>query len=170
MLLRETGGWDDERGIGDKIGEFVARTERDAECIRIGTQLVGRVVVDSYDDSKATTPHATLSALRGFDRVVLIAGGRNKGIDLTPMASASDRVVAVVAIGDSADEIERAFAPDTPVVIASDMGSAVSAARRLAASSVPVLLSPGCASFDWYRNYGERGDDFARAVTAEATR
>ena len=123
-----------------------------------------------YDDSKATTPHATLSALRGFDRVVLIAGGRNKGIDLTPMASASDRVVAVVAIGDSADEIERAFAPDTPVVIASDMGSAVSAARRLAASSVPVLLSPGCASFDWYRNYGERGDDFARAVTAEAAR
>ena len=123
-----------------------------------------------YDDSKATTPHATLSALRGFDRVVLIAGGRNKGIDLTPMASASDRVVAVVAIGDSADEIERAFAPDTPVVIASDMGGAVSAARRLAASSVPVLLSPGCASFDWYRNYGERGDDFARAVTAEAAR
>ena len=123
-----------------------------------------------YDDSKATTPHATLSALRGFDRVVLIAGGRNKGIDLTPMASASDRVVAVVAIGDSADEIERAFAPDTPVVIAGDMGGAVSAARQLAASSVPVLLSPGCASFDWYRNYGERGDDFARAVTAEATR
>ncbi|MAT20959.1 MAG: UDP-N-acetylmuramoyl-L-alanine--D-glutamate ligase [Acidimicrobiaceae bacterium] len=123
-----------------------------------------------YDDSKATTPHATLSALRGFDRVVLIAGGRNKGIDLTPMASASDHVVAVVAIGDSADEIERAFAPDTPVVIASDMGCAVSAARRLSASSVPVLLSPGCASFDWYRNYGERGDDFARAVTAEAAR
>ena len=123
-----------------------------------------------YDDSKATTPHATLSALRGFDRVVLIAGGRNKGIDLTPMASASDRVVAVVAIGDSADEIERAFAPDTPVVIAGDMGGAVSAARQLAASSVPVLLSPGCASFDWYRNYGERGDDFARAVTAEAAR
>ena len=123
-----------------------------------------------YDDSKATTPHATLSALRGFDRVVLIAGGRNKGIDLTPMASASDRVVAVVAIGDSADEIERAFAPDTPVVIAGDMGGAVSAARRLAASSVPVLLSPGCASFDWYRSYGERGDDFARAVTAEAAR
>ena len=100
----------------------------------------------------------------------MIAGGRNKGIDLTPMASASDRVVAVVAIGDSADEIERAFAPDTPVVIAGDMGGAVSAARRLAASSVPVLLSPGCASFDWYRNYGERGDDFARAVTAEAAR
>lgn len=86
------------------------------------------------------------------------------------MASASDRVVAVVAIGDSADEIERAFAPDTPVVIAGDMGGAVSAARQLAASSVPVLLSPGCASFDWYRNYGERGDDFARAVAAEAAR
>ncbi|MEL0000154.1 MAG: cyanophycin synthetase, partial [Acidimicrobiaceae bacterium] len=123
-----------------------------------------------YDDSKATTPHATLSALRGFDEVVLIAGGRNKGIDLKPMASAADRVVAVVAIGDSAGEIERAFAPDTPVVVAGDMASAVAAARQLAASRVPVLLSPGCASFDWYQNYNERGDDFARAVSAEAAR
>ena len=123
-----------------------------------------------YDDSKATTPHATLSALRGFDEVVLIAGGRNKGIDLKPMASAADRVVAVVAIGDSAGEIERAFAPDTPVVVAGDMASAVAAARQFAASRVPVLLSPGCASFDWYQNYNERGDDFARAVSAEAAR
>ena len=118
-----------------------------------------------YDDSKATTPHATLSALRGFDRVVLIAGGRNKGIDLSPMASMSERVEAVVAIGDAAEEIERAFAPQTPVVTADDMDTAVAQARRLADGRVPVLLSPGCASFDWYRSYGERGDDFARAVT-----
>ena len=119
-----------------------------------------------YDDSKATTPHATLSALRGFDRVVLIAGGRNKGIDLSPMASMSERVHAVVAIGDAAEEIERAFAARTPVVVADDMETAVGHARRLADGRVPVLLSPGCASFDWYRSYGERGDDFARVVTA----
>ncbi|MEM8705475.1 MAG: UDP-N-acetylmuramoyl-L-alanine--D-glutamate ligase [Actinomycetota bacterium] len=117
-----------------------------------------------YDDSKATTPHATLSALRGFDEVVLIAGGRNKGIDLSPMAAAADRVAAVVAIGDAAEEIERAFTPGTPVVHADDMDAAVAAARAHSAGRVPVLLSPGCASFDWYRNYGERGDDFARAV------
>ena len=50
----ETGGRDDECCSGDKIGEFVARTERDAECIRIGTQLVGRVVVDGHDGVTAT--------------------------------------------------------------------------------------------------------------------
>jgi UDP-N-acetylmuramoylalanine--D-glutamate ligase len=119
-----------------------------------------------YDDSKATTPHATLSALRGFDRVVLIAGGRNKGIDLSTLAGASDRTVAVVAIGESADDIEKVFAGHCPVARASDMDEAVQAARRYSAGAVPVLLSPACASFDWYRNYGERGDDFARAVRA----
>ena len=54
VLLRETGGRDDECCSGDKIGEFVARPERDAECIRIGTQLVGRVVVDGHDGVTAT--------------------------------------------------------------------------------------------------------------------
>ena len=114
-----------------------------------------------YDDSKATTPHATLSALRGFDRVVLIAGGRNKGIDLSVMATGREHLEAVVAIGESADDIEQAFAGSVPVVRADDMDAAVAAARTLSAGRVPVLLSPGCASFDWYRSYGERGDDFA---------
>lgn len=117
-----------------------------------------------FDDSKATTPHAALSAIRGFDRVVLIAGGRNKGVDLRVMAEAAERVEAVVAIGDAADEIEAAFRAHAPVARAADMDEAVAAARSLAAGRVPVLLSPGCASFDWYRSYRERGDDFARAV------
>ncbi len=124
-----------------------------------------------YDDSKATTPHATVAALRGFDRVVLIAGGRNKGIDLSGLATEPDRVAAVVAIGEAAEEVGAAFAGVAPVIEATDMTEAVAAARRLSAGSVPVLLSPGCASFDWYRNYGDRGDDFARIVNelAEAT-
>jgi len=117
-----------------------------------------------YDDSKATTPHATVSALRGFESVVLIAGGRNKEIDLSTMASAVDHVAAVVAIGESAEEVTRAFEPHLHVETASDMDDAVARAARLARGGLPVLLSPGCASFDWYVNYGERGRDFARAV------
>lgn len=117
-----------------------------------------------YDDSKATTPHATLAALRGFEHVVLIAGGKNKGIDLGGLAAGAAHVRAVVAIGDSACEVAQAFAGVAPVEKADSMDAAVAAARRLSGGAVPVLLSPACASFDWYANYGERGDDFARIV------
>ena len=128
---------------------------------------VGEIDGQTYfDDSKATSPHATLTAVRGFDRIVLIAGGRNKGLDLSGLAEIASRLEAVVAIGDAAAEIEAAFADLVPVVHAADMDAAVASARTLSAGRVPVLLSPACASFDWYRSYGERGDDFARAVAA----
>lgn len=117
-----------------------------------------------YDDSKATTPHATLAALRGFDEVVLIAGGKNKGIDLGALAAAASHVRAVVAIGDAACEIAAAFAGHARVEKADTMEAAVDAARGLSGGEVPVLLSPACASFDWYSSYGARGDDFARIV------
>ena len=117
-----------------------------------------------YDDSKATNPHAALAAVCGFPSVVLVAGGRNKGLDLRPLVGAADRVRAVVAIGEAAAEIGGAFAGVRPVRVAESMDAAV---RLAAAEAVPgdaVLLSPGCASYDWYESYAARGDDFARAV------
>jgi UDP-N-acetylmuramoylalanine--D-glutamate ligase len=120
--------------------------------------------VQWYDDSKATTPNATAAALRSFDSVVLIAGGQNKGLDLGVLAGAADHVRAVVAIGDAADDVAAAFAGRCPVVVAGSMHDAVSSARRLAHQGDAVLLSPACASFDWYRSYGERGDDFTKEV------
>ena len=120
--------------------------------------------VKYYDDSKATTPASVVAAARGFDSVVLIAGGKNKGLSLAPLADTADHVRAVVAIGDASGEVEAAFAGVRPVTRAASMRDAVSAARRLAQAGDVVLLSPGCASFDWYRNYAERGDDFVRVV------
>jgi UDP-N-acetylmuramoylalanine--D-glutamate ligase len=117
-----------------------------------------------YDDSKATNPHAALAALRGFDSVVLVAGGRNKGLDLSVLAEASDHVRAVVAIGEAAGEVEAAFRGVRPVTVAASMDEAVRAALAAAHPGDSVLLSPGCASFDWYRSYADRGDDFRRAV------
>ncbi|HEX4821746.1 MAG TPA: UDP-N-acetylmuramoyl-L-alanine--D-glutamate ligase [Acidimicrobiales bacterium] len=117
-----------------------------------------------YDDSKATTPNATLTALRSFPSAVLIAGGQNKGLDLGVLASAADHIRAVVAIGDAADEVAAAFDGVRPVVSAGSMHDAVMTARRLAHRGDAVLLSPACASFDWYRSYGERGDDFTYEV------
>lgn len=122
--------------------------------------------VTFYDDSKATVPHATLAAVRGFPSVVLIAGGRNKGLDLSTLAEAADHVRAVVAIGDAAPEVVAAFDGLRPVEVAGSMRDAVTAARRLADPGDAVLLSPACASFDWYPNYAARGDDFAAAVHA----
>jgi UDP-N-acetylmuramoylalanine--D-glutamate ligase len=117
-----------------------------------------------YDDSKATTPASVIAAVSGFPSVVLIAGGRNKGLRLDGLRDLAGHIRSVVAIGESAPDIEAAFSGATPVERAASMDDAVAAAQRSARPGDVVVLSPGCASYDWYRNYGERGDDFARAV------
>jgi UDP-N-acetylmuramoylalanine--D-glutamate ligase len=119
-----------------------------------------------YDDSKATTPHAALAAMRAFESVVLVAGGRNKGLDLGELAAAAAHVRAVVAIGEAAGDVAAAFDGIRPVVTATSMDEAVTRAAALAHAGDTVLLSPACASFDWYSGYAERGHDFARAVRA----
>ena len=119
-----------------------------------------------YDDSKATNPHAALAAVSGFESVVLVAGGRNKGMDLAPLATAAPRIRAVVAIGEAGADVAATFEGLRPVVRASSMTEAVEAAAGLARPGDVVLLSPACASFDQYRSYAHRGEDFARSVRA----
>jgi UDP-N-acetylmuramoylalanine--D-glutamate ligase len=120
--------------------------------------------VTFVDDSKATNPHAALAAISGYDSVVLIAGGRNKGLDLSVLATRADRMRAVVAIGEAAGEVAAAFEGRVPVSRAGSMAEAVRAAAALAEPGDTVLLSPACASFDWYPGYAARGDDFAACV------
>jgi len=146
-----------------------------AEALRAyepGAHRVQRVAtidgVTFYDDSKATTPHATVAALRSFEAAVLIAGGRNKGLDLHPLRDAADRVSCVVAFGEAAGEVAEVFASDRPVLMARDMTEAVALAAAAAGPGAAVLLSPACASFDGYPGYAARGEDFARAVNARA--
>jgi UDP-N-acetylmuramoylalanine--D-glutamate ligase len=117
-----------------------------------------------FDDSKATSPHAALTAIRAFDRVVLIAGGKNKELDLSQLASEPHRMQGVVAIGASQDAIVDAFTGVCTVVRADSMETAVAQAAMLAVPGVSVLLSPGCTSYDWYANYKQRGDDFVACV------
>ncbi len=120
--------------------------------------------VSWYDDSKATTPAAVRAGVGGFYSVVLIAGGRNKGLDLSELAGTVPPVRAVVAVGESAPEVTTAFAGRAPVRQAASMGAAVEAAASLAVPGDAVVLSPGCASFDWYSSYVERGEDFSALV------
>lgn len=117
-----------------------------------------------YNDSKATTPHATLAAVAGFESVVLICGGRNKALDLGALADGVGRIRAVVAIGEAADLVKEVFDGRRPVRVATSMDDAVLTAASLARAGDTVLLSPGCASHDWYSSYRARGDDFRRAV------
>ena len=117
-----------------------------------------------YDDSKATSPHAASTALRAFTSIVLIAGGRNKGLDLGQLVEAGGAVKAVVGIGESGPEIAGHFASRCPAVTVPSMAEAVERAAGFASEGDVVLLSPACTSFDWYRNYEERGRDFVRCV------
>ena len=98
---------------------------------------------------------------------MLIAGGRNKGLDLSPMAAEPERLRSVVAIGESAPEISDALRAALHASCEADsMEAAVVAAADSARRGDAVLLSPGCASFDWYPNggYTARGDHFRRLV------
>jgi len=119
-----------------------------------------------YDDSKATTPGAVLAAVEGCAPAVLIAGGRNKGLDLSVLRRAAPRLRGVVAIGEAAEEVAAAFTGLVPLMRATSMADAVDAAAAMAGPGDAVVLSPACASFDWYRSYAERGDDFSRCVRA----
>lgn len=126
--------------------------------------------VSYYDDSKATNVGATVAALDGLapevNKIVLIAGGKDKGGDYAPMR---DRLRAcgraVVLIGEARPIIERALAGEPyPIESAASMEDAVSRAQRLAAKGDAVLLAPACASFDMFRSYAHRGDVFQAAV------
>lgn len=120
-----------------------------------------------YDDSKGTNVGATVAALNGMGRrVVVILGGDGKGQDFSPLASAvSEHGRAVVLIGRDADKIAMALQTcDVPLFYASDMNEAVKLGAEHAQPGDAVLMSPACASFDMYRNYVHRAEVFIAAV------
>ena len=151
-----------EYGVEPKA---VARAIRGFRPLAHRLQIVAESAGITYiDDSKATNPHATLAAVEGLSDVVLIAGGRSKGMDLSALGGTVPPVRAVVALGEAADDVVKVFEPLVTVERALDMGDAVRRAHRLASSRGSVLLSPGCASLDMYESYAARGEAFASAV------
>jgi UDP-N-acetylmuramoylalanine--D-glutamate ligase len=152
-----------ESGLANpqNVANALEQFEHAPHRIQFVTEIDG---VRWFNDSKATSPHAASVALRAFGSIVLIAGGKNKDLDLSQMACEPHRMRAVVAIGMAADEIAQAFSGVCTVVKAENMISAVAQAHELSRSGDVVVLSPGCTSYDWYSNYGERGDDFMTCV------
>jgi UDP-N-acetylmuramoylalanine--D-glutamate ligase len=120
-----------------------------------------------YDDSKGTNVGASVAALSGMSRpVVLIAGGDGKGQDFSPLAQAIARHArAVVLIGRAAPLIDKVLAHSSVArMSAGSMDEAVQAAYAAARPGDAVLLSPACASYDMFRSYVQRGEAFAAAV------
>jgi UDP-N-acetylmuramoylalanine--D-glutamate ligase len=116
------------------------------------------------DDSKATNPHATLAAVDDRSGVVLIAGGDAKGVDLSPIGEIAERLAGVVAIGASADDVVSIFEGRVLTRKAGSVEEAARTAFELAPPDGTVLLAPGCASWDMFRDYRERGDRFVQAA------
>ncbi|MFH1104312.1 MAG: UDP-N-acetylmuramoyl-L-alanine--D-glutamate ligase [Actinomycetota bacterium] len=112
------------------------------------------------DDSKATNPHAALAAIRAYPSVVLIAGGRNKGLDVGVIALEAN-LSRVIAIGEAAADL---VATGGPVTVVAGLDAAVELADQVSRPGDTVLLAPGCASFDMFESYGDRGQRFTDTV------
>ncbi|SOB76578.1 UDP-N-acetylmuramoylalanine--D-glutamate ligase [Marinobacter sp. LV10R510-11A] len=126
--------------------------------------------VDYINDSKGTNVGATVAALNslvpeGNGKIVLIAGGEGKGAEFSELASQVRACCrAVVLIGHDADRIAEAVGSDLPVYRADTLAEAVEKSAELALEGDRVLFSPACASFDMFRDYIDRGDQFRAQV------
>ena len=124
-----------------------------------------------YNDSKATNVGAALAAIEGIpaQKLVLIAGGQGKGQDFIPLREAvSHHCRAVVLLGVDAPSLQQALADTVPVICVASLAEAVTTAASLAQPGDAVLLSPACASFDMFKGYADRGEQFIFAVEALA--
>lgn len=139
-----------------EFGGLPHRTEWVRECAG----------VNWFNDSKGTNVGATVAALQGLPgKTVLIAGGKGKGADFSPLAAVvANHARAVVLIGEDAGLMAEVMPESVRIAHAGSMQEAVSLAAELAQSGDNVLLSPACASFDMFENYMHRGDVFADAV------
>jgi UDP-N-acetylmuramoylalanine--D-glutamate ligase len=137
------------KGIAHRI-EFVAEVD--------GVRYI--------NDSKATNVDSVYVALQSLDRpMILIMGGRDKGGDFTRLAPLmTGRVKEIILIGEATEIIARQLTGAAPLERATDIFAAVKLASHRAKAGDAVMLSPGCASFDQFRDFEERGDKFKEAV------
>ena len=156
--------------VGQLLGVDVSHiqsTLKTFEGVEHRLEFVRRINnVSYYNDSKATNVDSVWFALQAFkEPIVLFLGGRDKGNDYSRLTElVRKQVKTIVAIGESANFVEQSFKGATVVKKASSMEEAVDTARFLAQPGDVVLLSPACASFDWFKNYEHRGEVFKQLV------
>lgn len=148
-----------EDGVKQVIKEFTGFPHR--------TEFIG-VYGGVYfiNDSKATNVDATLQALKGIDgRIVLMMGGRHKGASYSPLIPyIKQKVKALVLMGEARYIIAEEIGNLVETYLAEDLGQALAVALKISEPGDVVLFSPGCSSFDQFRNYEERGNAFRELV------
>lgn len=123
--------------------------------------------VNYINDSKATNVNSVWYALESFpEEIVLIMGGVDKGNDYSMLTDlVKTKVKGIICIGKDNSRIHESFEDTVDIIMnSSSMKDAVELASNLASKGDTVLLSPACASFDWFKNYEDRGDQFKQAV------
>jgi len=150
--------------VGEAIRDFRPPPHRAEKIATVGGALW-------VNDSKSTNLHSLESALAGQERpVVLIVGGKNKGLDFSTLGDvARDHVREAVCFGEIADDIAAAWEGLAPCRTVETVAEAVQVARDAAEAGDVVLFSPGTSSFDQFRGYEARGDAFREAVLALET-
>ena len=125
-----------------------------------------------YNDSKGTNVGSVVKSLQSFSEpVTLIAGGKDKNGDLSPLeALIQKRVKHLILIGEAKERMNRELGGLTDTVMAKTMEEAVVLARQKAKGGEVVLLSPACSSFDMFKDYKERGKVFKEAVLRLSTK
>jgi len=148
-----------------KTVEPIFKTLQEFKGIPHRIEFCGRINgAACYNDSKATNLDSVLAAVKSFpSNIHLILGGHDKNGDFTVLQPWLDQCKAVYVIGEAAQIIEDQLYP-YPVVRLRDLAQAVDKAAASLQPADVLLLSPGCASFDQYRNFEERGDHFKELV------
>lgn len=118
-----------------------------------------------YNDSKSTTAESITAAVSAFKHVYLIAGGRDKGCEFEAVNEAlRNHARAVYLIGEASQRIKSIWDGIVPIYLSSSLEDAVTSIHAVAKNGDAVVMSPGCSSFDMFKNYEERGAIFRRLV------
>ncbi|MFN3739133.1 MAG: UDP-N-acetylmuramoyl-L-alanine--D-glutamate ligase, partial [Thermodesulfovibrionales bacterium] len=163
-----------ENAMAASLMAFIAGADREAieriltefRGLEHRTEFVEEIDGVNYiNDSKGTNIGALMKSIEGFYNVILIAGGRDKKGDFTVLRPLiKERVKTLILLGEARDKIMKSLGDLVPTLIASDMRDAVYKARLTASPGDTVLLSPGCASFDMFRDFEDRGRVFKNIV------
>lgn len=146
--------------------EYIKNAVNNFKGIEHRLELVDIVNNVMYiNDSKATSMNSVMSALKSFDKnIILIMGGRNKNINFSTLNDIiKERVKKLILTGESAESLNDMIDTDKKIII-KDFTESFNYASSIAVDGDAVLLSPGCASFDSFENYEERGKYFKSLV------